>query len=233
MSEEIEAAERKRRIQVSLWAYAYEFENVSMVDDATFDREARLINPSIETGHERLDEFFREHFDPSTGMWVHNHPQLAKLRQLYQRLAINSVKSYTTKIEKPTEAKPAMKFDEIIEKYVEVRDRKSELTADYKAKVAKFDAVLDKIEVMILQQFEQLGTDSVKTPHGTAYKSTKSSYQVADWDSALEFIKENGFWHMLERRVAKAGIDAYKDETGELPPGLNARIETTVNIRRT
>lgn len=177
---------------------------------------------------------FREHFDPSTGVWVHNHPQLAKLRQLYQRLYVdsNGVKRYTTKIEKPTETR-TMKFDDVIEMYVSVRDRKSELTAKYKADAAKFDAVLEKIEAMILQQFEKMGTDSVKTAHGTAYKSTRTSAQVADWDVALEFIKENQLWHLLERRVAKAGVEEYQRETGEYPPGLNMRSEVVVNVRRT
>lgn len=126
-----------------------------------------------------------------------------------------------------------MKLDELIGKYIAAREKKAELTAAYKEKTAKIDMVLDKIEAALLAQFATLGTDSVKTQHGTAYKSTKTSYQVADWDSTLEFIKQNELWHMLERRVAKAGVDAYKDETGAIPPGLNSRTEVTVNIRRT
>jgi hypothetical protein len=126
-----------------------------------------------------------------------------------------------------------MKLDELVGKYVEVRDKKSELTAAYKEKAAKIDAVMDKIEAILLQQFDTLGMDSVKTPHGTAYKSTKTSYQVADWDATLDAIKAGELWHVLERRVAKAGVDAYKEETGEILPGLNSRTEVTVNIRRT
>jgi len=126
-----------------------------------------------------------------------------------------------------------MKLDELVGKYVEARDKKAEITAAYKEKVAKIDNVLDKIEAVLLQQFEALGTDSVKTPCGTAYKSTKTSYQVADWDATLNAIRDGELWHVLERRVAKAGVDAYKEETGELLPGLNSRTEVTVNIRRT
>ena len=39
--------ERKRRINLALWAYAYEVQDDPLVDDATFDREARLVDPSI------------------------------------------------------------------------------------------------------------------------------------------------------------------------------------------
>jgi phosphopantetheine adenylyltransferase len=125
-----------------------------------------------------------------------------------------------------------MQIDEIIGRYIEARDKKKQIMDEAKERAAKIDAVLNKIEAVLLAQFEKLGTDSMKTPHGTAYKTVKSSYAVADWDATLDFIRSNGLWHILERRVAKAGVDAYKDETGELLPGLNARTEVAINIRR-
>ena len=74
--------ERKRRIDVAVWAYAYEIENVSIVDDATFDREALLIRPEMSTGNGRLDRFFRAEFSPHTGQWVHRHPDKAGLKRI-------------------------------------------------------------------------------------------------------------------------------------------------------
>lgn len=77
--------ERKRRIDVAVWAYAYEIRNESLVDDATFDREARrLIDPTIDTGRPKLDAFFRAEFTPDTGMWVHKHPDKAGLERVYR-----------------------------------------------------------------------------------------------------------------------------------------------------
>lgn len=74
--------ERMRRIRVAAWAYAYEVESTSIVDDTTYDQEARLICPEIATGHAVLDEFFRTEFAPSTGMWVHKHPEKHKLPRI-------------------------------------------------------------------------------------------------------------------------------------------------------
>lgn len=76
--------ERRKRIMLSIWAYAYEFENKSLVSDAVFDSEARLVDTSIKTG--RLDDFFAKEFHPDTGMWIHKHPELDKLINLYGRL---------------------------------------------------------------------------------------------------------------------------------------------------
>ena len=78
--------ERKRRINLALWAYAYEVQDDPLVDDATFDREALLVQPTLATGHAKLDRFFREVFDPSTGQWIWKHPELAGVVALYRRI---------------------------------------------------------------------------------------------------------------------------------------------------
>lgn len=78
--------ERRNRIRLSLFAYAYEFESESLVSDAVFDELARRIDPSVSTGHEVLDAFFRDKFDPDTGVWVWDHPELEKVAKLYDKL---------------------------------------------------------------------------------------------------------------------------------------------------
>ncbi len=80
-----EEIERRRRIRLSLWAYAYEVESVSLVSDLVFDHEARLVDVSISTGNPKLDAFFRTEFEPHTGMWIHKHPDLKGIRRLYLR----------------------------------------------------------------------------------------------------------------------------------------------------
>lgn len=76
--------ERKRRIRVSLWAYAYEVANISLVDDATYDRESRLIRPEVETGNAEMDAFFRTVFEPDTGLWIHEHPHKDRLKAILE-----------------------------------------------------------------------------------------------------------------------------------------------------
>lgn len=76
--------EVRKRIQVSLWAYAYEIGNRTLVDDATFDRVCLEINPEVSTGNPLMDKFFREEFDPSTGYWIYSHPEIEKIEALYE-----------------------------------------------------------------------------------------------------------------------------------------------------
>lgn len=76
--------ERRRRIMLSLWAYAYEFEARPLVSDAVFDAECLKVDKTIKTG--RLDDFFEKVFQAHTGMWIHSHPELDKVKKLYERL---------------------------------------------------------------------------------------------------------------------------------------------------
>lgn len=78
--------ERRRRILLSVAAYSYEFEDDSIITDGEFDRLALSIDPSISTGHKKLDKFFKNKFDPSTGQWIHDHPERSQVRALYLRM---------------------------------------------------------------------------------------------------------------------------------------------------
>lgn len=74
--------ERRRRIRLAVWAYAYEKLNESLVDDHTFDAEAKLIDLTVATGHQQLDLWFRSNFTPDTGLWVNRHPGARRLHQI-------------------------------------------------------------------------------------------------------------------------------------------------------
>ena len=78
--------ERRNRILVATWAYAYEFETESMVSDAKFDEVCRSINPDVDTGHKILDKFFATEFNECTGQWIHDHPELHKVKARYEWL---------------------------------------------------------------------------------------------------------------------------------------------------
>jgi hypothetical protein len=78
--------EVRSRIRLSLAAYAYEVKSESILTDSEFDRLSLEIDPSVSTGNDKLDQFFREVFDPNTGLWILKHPELNKLADLYDSL---------------------------------------------------------------------------------------------------------------------------------------------------
>ena len=84
VSEERVSQEIRNRTKLSVYAYSYEFLAVSLVDDHAFDALAYSIDTKIKTGNEKMDKFFEEKFDPSTGMWIHHHPELDKIINIYK-----------------------------------------------------------------------------------------------------------------------------------------------------
>ena len=77
----------KLRILLACAAYAYEFEpdKEPLCSDGEFDEFSQMVDLSIATTRPDLDAFFKEHFDPSTGVWIHNHPELDKIAAIVCR----------------------------------------------------------------------------------------------------------------------------------------------------
>ena len=76
--------EIRNRIILSVAAYAYEYMDDPIMSDTDFDKLALKINPNEKTGNRKLDNFFKEHFMPDTGMWIHKHPEKEKLKYIYK-----------------------------------------------------------------------------------------------------------------------------------------------------
>ncbi len=121
---------------------------------------------------------------------------------------------------------------QLVEGYIKLRDRKAEIKAKHEAELAPINAMMDKIETHLLAQMQEQGVTSYKTGLGTAYTSTTTKANVADWDGLLGFVREHGLWQMLERRVSKTAVDEYVAAHQDLPPGVNYSTSVAVNIRR-
>jgi hypothetical protein len=77
--------QRRLRIKLCIAAYAYEFESVSIISDAEFDKMCLDVDLSVDTENKMLDDYFKKHFDPSTGQWIHSHPELSKVKGIYNK----------------------------------------------------------------------------------------------------------------------------------------------------
>jgi hypothetical protein len=126
-----------------------------------------------------------------------------------------------------------MKLSEAVSLYIQLRDKKAQLKAEFDATVAPVQEKMDKLEAKLLEVFNQTGMDSVKTEFGTAYATVRSTASVADRDAFMEFVKAHEEWSLLEVRAAKSAIEQFRSANdNELPPGVNLREERVVNVRR-
>ncbi len=126
-----------------------------------------------------------------------------------------------------------MKLSEAVSLYIQLRDKKAEMKADFDASIAPLNDKMDKLEAKLLDVFNKTGMDSVKTENGTAYTAVRTTASVADREAFMEFVKANEEWSLLEVRASKTAIEQFRDSNNdELPPGVNIRSERVVNIRR-
>ena len=126
----------------------------------------------------------------------------------------------------------AAKLDDIVTKYLALRDKKKVFKDEYDTKVAEIDAALERIESFMLKHMDEHGLERLPTGAGTAYKSIRTSVSAADWDSFLDFVRSNDAWSMLERRPSKTAVEEYLAENDDLPPGVNISRAVVCNIRR-
>jgi hypothetical protein len=121
----------------------------------------------------------------------------------------------------------------LLKLFIALRDRRAQRKAAYTDDDAGDKGKQDKIEVEFLRRFQERGIDNVAARDvGTAYRSTRASATVGDWDTFLDHVRENEAWEMLERRVNKTAVEQFKAEDGDLPPGVNWSETQVVNFRR-
>ena len=125
-----------------------------------------------------------------------------------------------------------MKLSDVVAKYIELRDKKAQIKAEYDMQIAPIEEKMLKIEGKLIEVLNQTGGKLIRTPHGTIYTSVRSYASVADREAFFEFVKQNGEWPLLESRANKTAVQEYRDLHQDLPPGINWREERIVNIRR-
>jgi hypothetical protein len=125
-----------------------------------------------------------------------------------------------------------MTIAELVEKYIQCRDKKAEYKAEYDLKVAKVEEAMDKIENKFLEVFASTGMESIRTEFGTAFASSRTSCTVADKEVFMDYVIKNQEWPLLEVKPAKKAVEEFKTATDELPPGLNWTVERVVSVRR-
>jgi hypothetical protein len=125
-----------------------------------------------------------------------------------------------------------MTLDSMIQRYVALRDKKEAIQEKHKTELAPVNEFLSQLEAHMLEAMNQQGLQNVKSPHGTAFKVTRTSATVSDWEQFLAYVRNNEAWDLLERRVAKLAAQAVIEETQTPIPGVETSSEVCVNVRR-
>lgn len=124
------------------------------------------------------------------------------------------------------------KLDEVVSRYVTLRDQKKVLKDQFDASVADIDTALEKLENYLLKNLQAQGVESVKTSAGTAYIANKTSATVGDREAFVAWIKSTDNWAVADVKANKTAIKEFRDEHDNLPPGVNWTEMRAVGVRR-
>lgn len=143
--------------------------------------------------------------------------------------------STDTGVSMTTEATTAddIKIDEIVEKYIKLRDESDRIAARAKADLEPVAAAMKGIETYLMALAQKTGQTKFGTKAGTAFITTKTGCNVGDWDTALGFIREQNAWHLLNKAVNKTAVGEYMEANqGQTPPGVEWVALKAIQIRR-
>lgn len=122
---------------------------------------------------------------------------------------------------------------DLIQQYVDLRRKKTELAEQQKEAMAPYNSAMMGLENVFMAEMDKAGVDSVSARDvGTIYRSTRSTVTVADFEALKAFVLEHGAWELLQARANAPAVEAYLEDTGELPPGINLNRILKINVRK-
>jgi len=124
-------------------------------------------------------------------------------------------------------------IEKLVKAYIGIRNKRSELSAEFKEADGKLVEKQDKIKRALLEHCKEHNVDSVKTPEGLFYRTTKTRYWTSDWESMFKFIKEHDVPEFFEKRLNQTHVREFLEDNPDLVPmGLNVDSEYVVSVRK-
>lgn len=121
----------------------------------------------------------------------------------------------------------------VVEHYIALRDHKSKLDAEHKARVAEIDAQMTNAENFLLNHLNESGLDRVGVSAGTVFAQVKTMPSFENKEATMEYIKQSGNVELLQSRLSSTAVKEFMDANNQqLPPGVKIMTERTVTIRR-
>ena len=117
--------------------------------------------------------------------------------------------------------------------YLKIRDKKAQLSSDFKRQEEDLNQKLDKVKAALLDYCKEQGLESVKTSEGLFYRSVKTRYWTSDWEAMHQFVMEHELPEFLEKRLNQTNVKTFLEENPEtVPKGLNVDSEYIISVRK-
>ena len=130
----------------------------------------------------------------------------------------------------------AMPIDDMVKLYVQTRETSAAATRVYDQQKDQFKAIMERIEVRLLDKATEQGTTGFKTEAGTTFIAETAKISVADSSAFTTFLDNlpagTDRYGFFEQRVSSKRVEEYTKSTGTPPPGLNVFREKVMRVRK-
>ena len=124
-------------------------------------------------------------------------------------------------------------LEKLVRIYTKIRDAKSKLDSEYKQKSDDLKSQMDVIKSSLLDYCKENNVESVRTPAGLFFRTTKTRYWTGDWEAMHRFIIERELPDFLEKRLNQTAVRSFLEENPDtVPPGLNSDTEYSITVRK-
>ena len=123
-------------------------------------------------------------------------------------------------------------IDDLVAQMVKTRDKLKEADDAHKEKTKVARDYKERLEAALLAKLNDIGGESVKTAHGTVYRTTRRSATIADGSTFREFVISNESFDLVDWKANANAVDDFIKNEGTPPPGINFTTAFTVGVRR-
>lgn len=126
-----------------------------------------------------------------------------------------------------------MNIDETVGQYIDLRNQVADKKKEFEAFKKECEEDMKLLEAEILEVSNVTGVESFKTPHGTAYRTTKTYAKVFDAEARINYAKETGDFGLFTSHVAKKhAMELLDDGMDPSIFGVDVETEAVIQFRK-
>ena len=124
-----------------------------------------------------------------------------------------------------------MDYEGVMREYLTLRKKVDAVEKAAKAETAGLKKEMAMLEGKLSDAARAEGLSTVTTKAGTGYWTHSASCRTANSEDFFNYVRENNFWKLLDKRPSKKAIGEYVDSAGVPPPGVDFTRVATFRIR--
>lgn len=132
-----------------------------------------------------------------------------------------------------TPAPPSIDIAKRVDQYIRLRDKIKEIQKRQKEELTPYLDALDRLNTMLVDHLTTVGSDSATVNGvGTVYKNPRKSATIADGSEFKRHVIGAGAWDLADWKANAIAVEAFINEHGEPPPGVNYNVTIVAGVRR-